>query len=75
MDEQHDLSSIMQILVPVTDVDRAADFYEHVLALAASFVVTSPAVAQDLNPWGVWGDGSQMKKGKADSADPQEGGQ
>ncbi len=40
------------------------------LALAASFVVTSPAVAQDLNPWGVWGEGSQMKKSKAVSAKP-----
>jgi catechol 2,3-dioxygenase-like lactoylglutathione lyase family enzyme len=27
----------MQILVPVTDVDRAADFYEHVLGLPLVF--------------------------------------
>ena len=27
----------MQILVPVTDVDRAADFYEHVLGLPLLF--------------------------------------
>ena len=37
MDQQHDLRSIMQILVPVTDVDRAADFYEHVLGLPLLF--------------------------------------
>lgn len=37
MDEKHDLSSIMQILVPVTDVDRAADFYERVLGLPLLF--------------------------------------
>lgn len=40
------------------------------LALAASFVVSSPASAQDLNPWGVWGEGSQMKKSKAVAAKP-----
>jgi predicted enzyme related to lactoylglutathione lyase len=34
---QHDLSSIMQILVPVSDVDRAADFYEQVLGLPLLF--------------------------------------
>lgn len=34
------------------------------LALAASFVVTSPAAADSLNPWGMWGDGAQMKKSK-----------
>ena len=28
MGERHDLGSIMQILVPVADVDRAAEFYE-----------------------------------------------
>ena len=33
MGERHDLGSIMQILVPVTDVDRAAEFYENVLGL------------------------------------------
>ena len=33
----NDLRSIMQILVPVTDVDRAADFYEHVLGLPLVF--------------------------------------
>ncbi len=32
-----DLSSIMQILVPVTDVDRAADFYDRVLGLPLLF--------------------------------------
>ncbi|HET9851916.1 MAG TPA: VOC family protein [Candidatus Limnocylindrales bacterium] len=32
-DHGHDLGSIMQILVPVADVDRAAEFYEHVLGL------------------------------------------
>ena len=37
MGEQHDLSSIMQILVPVSDVDRAADFYEQVLGLPLLF--------------------------------------
>jgi predicted enzyme related to lactoylglutathione lyase len=36
-DRQHDLQSIMQILVPVSDVDRAADFYEHVLQLPLLF--------------------------------------
>jgi len=35
--EQHDLNSIMQILVPVSDVDRAAEFYEHVLGLDLLF--------------------------------------
>ena len=37
MGEHHDLGSIMQILVPVSDVDRAADFYEHVLGLHLLF--------------------------------------
>lgn len=37
MSEQRDLSSIMQILVPVTDVDRAAEFYEQVLGLPLLF--------------------------------------
>jgi predicted enzyme related to lactoylglutathione lyase len=37
MGEQHDLGSIMQILVPVEDVDRAAEFYEHVLGLHLLF--------------------------------------
>jgi predicted enzyme related to lactoylglutathione lyase len=36
-DEGHDLGSIMQILVPVSDVDRAADFYEHTLKLHLLF--------------------------------------
>jgi predicted enzyme related to lactoylglutathione lyase len=31
------LGPIMQILVPVTDVERAADFYEHVLGLSLLF--------------------------------------
>lgn len=31
------LGPIMQILVPVTDVDRAADFYEHVLGVPLLF--------------------------------------
>ena len=31
------LGPITQILVPVTDVDRAADFYEHVLGLPLLF--------------------------------------
>jgi predicted enzyme related to lactoylglutathione lyase len=33
----HELSSIMQILIPVSDVDRAADFYEQVLQLPLLF--------------------------------------
>ena len=37
MGEHHDLSSIMQILVPVRDVERAAEFYEHVLGLHLLF--------------------------------------
>ena len=37
MSEQRDLTSIMQILVPVTDVDRAAEFYEQVLGLPLLF--------------------------------------
>ena len=37
MGEQHELNSIMQILVPVSDVDRAAEFYEHVLGLDLLF--------------------------------------
>ena len=32
-----DLASIMQILVPVSDVERAAEFYEHVLGLPLLF--------------------------------------
>ena len=31
------LGPIMQILVPVTDVEKAADFYEHVLGLPLLF--------------------------------------
>ena len=31
------LGPIMQILVPVTDVERAADFYEHVLGVPLLF--------------------------------------
>jgi predicted enzyme related to lactoylglutathione lyase len=31
------LGPIMQILVPVTDVDRAAEFYQHVLGLPLLF--------------------------------------
>lgn len=37
MGEQRDLGSIMQILVPVTDIDRAAEFYEDVLGLPLLF--------------------------------------
>ena len=37
MAEHRDLGSIMQILVPVADVDRAAEFYEHVLGLRLLF--------------------------------------
>lgn len=33
----HDLGPIMQILVPVSDVERAAEFYEHVLGLHLLF--------------------------------------
>ena len=36
-EHHHDLGSIMQILVPVSDVDRAADFYEQVLGLHLLF--------------------------------------
>jgi predicted enzyme related to lactoylglutathione lyase len=36
-EEQTSLGSIMQILVPVTDVDRAAEFYERVLGLPLLF--------------------------------------
>jgi predicted enzyme related to lactoylglutathione lyase len=36
-DGSHDLRSIMQILVPVSDVERAADFYQHVLQLPLLF--------------------------------------
>jgi len=36
-DEQASLGPIMQILVPVADVDRAAEFYEHVLGLPMLF--------------------------------------
>ena len=37
MGDQRDLGSIMQILVPVSDVDRAAQFYEDVLGLPLLF--------------------------------------
>jgi len=37
MGERRDLGSIMQILVPVADVDRAAEFYENVLGLPLLF--------------------------------------
>ena len=37
MGERHDLGSIMQILVPVADVVRAAEFYENVLGLPLLF--------------------------------------
>ena len=37
MSAQGDLRSIMQILVPVADVDRAAEFYESVLGLPLLF--------------------------------------
>jgi predicted enzyme related to lactoylglutathione lyase len=37
MGEQHDLGSIMQILLPVSDVDRAVEFYEEVLDLHLLF--------------------------------------
>ena len=37
MSEAARLGSIMQILVPVADVDRAADFYEHVLGIPLLF--------------------------------------
>jgi predicted enzyme related to lactoylglutathione lyase len=37
MGERHDLSTIMQILVPVSNVDRAAEFYEQVLGLDLLF--------------------------------------
>ena len=36
-DRGSELRSIMQILVPVSDVDRAADFYQHVLQLPLLF--------------------------------------
>ena len=36
-DGDHDLSSIMQILVPVSDVEKAAGFYEDVLQLPLLF--------------------------------------
>ena len=36
-DQRAGLGPIMQILVPVSDVDRAADFYEHVLGLPLLF--------------------------------------
>lgn len=38
------------------------------LALAASFLLTTPAMAQDLNPWGMWGEGGQIKKSKKQTA-------
>ena len=37
MGEHHDLGPIMQILVPVADVDRAVEFYESVLGLHLLF--------------------------------------
>ena len=37
MDEAHPLGPIMQILLPVTDIDRAAGFYEGVLGLPLQF--------------------------------------
>ena len=37
MHAQSGLGPIMQILMPVSDVDRAADFYEHVLQLPLLF--------------------------------------
>lgn len=37
MGDRPDLGSIMQILVPVTDVERAAEFYEDVLGLPLLF--------------------------------------
>ena len=37
MAEGRDLGPIMQILVPVSDVDRAAEFYEKVLGLPLLF--------------------------------------
>lgn len=36
-DHSHDLGPIMQILVPVSDVDRAAEFYERVLGFHLLF--------------------------------------
>ena len=36
-DVDFDLGQIMQILVPVTDLDRAVDFYERVLGLPLLF--------------------------------------
>lgn len=38
------------------------------LAVAASFTLVSPAAAQDLNPWGVWGESGQVKKSKKQAA-------
>ncbi len=37
MDEAHPLGPIMQILLPVTDIERAAAFYENVLGLSLQF--------------------------------------
>ena len=37
MGEHHDLGPVMQILVPVSDVDRAAEFYEQVLGFDLLF--------------------------------------
>ena len=37
MDEARPLGPIMQILVPVADLDRAVDFYERVLGLPLEF--------------------------------------
>ena len=34
------------------------------LALVASVGLTTPAFAQDLNPWGMWGESGQIKKSK-----------
>ncbi|HUG30074.1 MAG TPA: VOC family protein [Candidatus Limnocylindria bacterium] len=36
-DHRHHLGPIMQVLVPVTDVDRATEFYERVLGLHLLF--------------------------------------
>jgi predicted enzyme related to lactoylglutathione lyase len=36
-DHHHDLGPIMQVLVPVSDLDRAVDFYERVLGLHLLF--------------------------------------
>lgn len=38
------------------------------IALATAFAVATPAAAQSLNPWGMWGEGGKMKKQKAQSS-------